>query len=153
MNRLNRAMLWNACDISTALFPVLCVFWWNNIIGIHGGKYLLKTPGNAISETLNFKIPLVLLPSRTWAFGVSSKATYYSLLSSYLKSFWQLWVLHTSDLKSNVKVCCSCDYLLLSLLLSWTFRYYCNFFLAPPLVHKVSEWWKEHWKARKNYHV
>ena len=24
--------------------------------GIHGGKYLLNSPGNAISETLNFKI-------------------------------------------------------------------------------------------------
>ena len=26
--------------------------------GVCGGKYLLKTPGNAISETLNFKISL-----------------------------------------------------------------------------------------------
>ena len=26
--------------------------------GVHGGKYLLKTPGNTISETLNFKISL-----------------------------------------------------------------------------------------------
>ena len=24
--------------------------------GVHGGKYLLNSPGNAISETLNFKI-------------------------------------------------------------------------------------------------
>ena len=24
--------------------------------GIHGGKYILKTPGDAISETLNFKM-------------------------------------------------------------------------------------------------
>ena len=26
--------------------------------GVRGGKYLLKTPGNTISETLNFKISL-----------------------------------------------------------------------------------------------
>ena len=26
--------------------------------GVHGGKYLLKAPGNAISETLNFKVSL-----------------------------------------------------------------------------------------------
>ena len=26
--------------------------------GVSGGKYLLKTPGNAISETLNFKMSL-----------------------------------------------------------------------------------------------
>ena len=25
--------------------------------GTHGGKYLLKTPGNVISDTLNFKVP------------------------------------------------------------------------------------------------
>ena len=55
--------------------------------GIHSGRYLLKTPRNAISETLNFKIPLVPLPSRTCAFAASSKATYYSLLASYLKTF------------------------------------------------------------------
>ena len=26
--------------------------------GVHGGKYLLKTPGKTISETLNFKMSL-----------------------------------------------------------------------------------------------
>ena len=29
--------------------------------GVHGGKYLLKTPGNGISKTLNFKMSLVAL--------------------------------------------------------------------------------------------
>ena len=28
------------------------------IHGIHSGKYILKTPGNAISETMSFKISL-----------------------------------------------------------------------------------------------
>ena len=27
----NLAMSWKAWDISTALLPVLCVFWWNNV--------------------------------------------------------------------------------------------------------------------------
>ena len=31
MKHLSRAMLWNAWDISTALFPVLHVFWQNNM--------------------------------------------------------------------------------------------------------------------------
>ena len=31
VKRLNRAMSWNACDILMALFPVLRVFWLNNI--------------------------------------------------------------------------------------------------------------------------
>ena len=32
MKHANHAMLWNAWDISMAnLFPVLCVFWWNNM--------------------------------------------------------------------------------------------------------------------------
>ena len=31
--------------------------------GVHGGKYLLKTPGNAISETLKFQdVPRCLSP-------------------------------------------------------------------------------------------
>ena len=56
VKHLNRAMSWNAWDISMALFPVLRVFWQNNMAS--AGKYLFKTPGNAISETLNFKISL-----------------------------------------------------------------------------------------------
>ena len=88
MKHANHAMLWNAWDISMAnLFPVLCVFWWNNMASTVESTNILKTPGNAISETLNFKIPLVPLPSRTCAFAASSKATYYSLLASYLKLF------------------------------------------------------------------
>ena len=103
MKRTNHAMLWNAWDISMAKFvpSLVCILMKQH--GIHSGKYLLKTPRNAISETLNFKIPLVPLPSRICAFTVSSKATYYSLLACYLKRFWQLWVLLTSDLKSNLQ--------------------------------------------------
>ena len=69
MKRLNRVMSWNGWDISMTLFPVLPVFWWNNG-GFCGGKYLLKTPGKAISENLNFKMSLDA--SALYAFGVSS---------------------------------------------------------------------------------
>ena len=50
-------MSWNAWEILMALFSVLRVFWQNNNT-VHGGKYFLKTPGNAISKTLNFKMSL-----------------------------------------------------------------------------------------------
>ena len=53
-------MSWNACDISTALFPVLHVFWQSNMASAVE-KYLLKTPGNGISETLNSKMSLIAL--------------------------------------------------------------------------------------------
>ena len=44
---------------------------------VHGGNWLLKTPGNAISKALIFKISL----------SASSKAAYYSLSACYLKTF------------------------------------------------------------------
>ena len=50
-------MSWNTWDISTALFPVLPVVWQSNKASAVE-KYLLKTPGNGISETLNFKMSL-----------------------------------------------------------------------------------------------
>ena len=46
-------MSWNACNILIALFPLLWVFWWNK-----HPRWKIKTPGNAISETLNFKMSL-----------------------------------------------------------------------------------------------
>ena len=55
---------------------------------IRSWRYLLKTPGNAISETLNFKMSLDALALKNFAFGASSKTTYYSLSPCYLKTFW-----------------------------------------------------------------
>ena len=59
MKRSNGAMSWNAWDVSTALFPVLRVFsvCSDKQRGVHGGKYLLTTPGNGISEILNSECP------------------------------------------------------------------------------------------------
>ena len=43
--------------VSTALFPVLrLVCNWTKQHGVHGRKYLLRSPENAISETLIFKM-------------------------------------------------------------------------------------------------
>ena len=62
-------------SVSTALFPVLRVFW-HGIRG--GGEYLLQTPENAISETLNFKMLLDATALKNLCLGASSKAAYYS---------------------------------------------------------------------------
>ena len=56
---------------------------------ICGGKYLLKTPGNAISETLNFKTSPDASALKNFTFGASSKAAYYSLSGCYLKTLLQ----------------------------------------------------------------
>ena len=86
--------LWNvqtvqlySWDILTALFSVLCILTKQH--GVRSGKYLLKTSGNTISETLIFKMSLQYMPrpSRTCAFGASYKATYYSLSVATLKLF------------------------------------------------------------------
>ena len=43
-----------------------------------GGEYLLKTPENAISETLNFTMSLAATFLKNLCLGASSKAAYYS---------------------------------------------------------------------------
>ena len=55
---LNCVMSLNARDILTTLFPFLrdCILTKQH--GIRGGIPLLNTPGNAITETLIFKISL-----------------------------------------------------------------------------------------------
>jgi len=97
VKRSNRAMSWNACDISTAMFPVLCVFWWKNMapavenISWNPWKYHLR----------DSKFQNVPWLSRTWACGASSKTAYYSLPACYLKTFWQPWYIHSFILHCN----------------------------------------------------
>ena len=55
--------------------------------GVRVEKFLLKSPGNAISETLNFKMSLDASVLKNLYLWCSSKATYYSLSACYLKSF------------------------------------------------------------------
>ena len=77
----NHAMLWNAQKHFNSIVPSLaCILAKQHIFRC--GKYLLKTPGNAIPETLS---------SRTCAFCAISRASYYSLSALYLKTFWQPW--------------------------------------------------------------
>ena len=59
--------------------------------GIHGGKYILKTPGNAIFETLNFKMSLDASALKNLWLWYKFKAAFYSLSTCYLKTFWQPW--------------------------------------------------------------
>ena len=54
--------------------------------GVRGGKCLLKTPGNAISVTLYFKMSLAAL-ARKHLFLWCEQAAYYLLSASYLKTF------------------------------------------------------------------
>ena len=61
-----------------ALFPVLQVFWWNNIASP------VKIPGNAISETLNFKMSLDALALKNLCLDASSKDAYTVLFITSL---------------------------------------------------------------------
>ena len=54
---------------------------------IRGGKYLLKTPGNAISETLNFKMSLDASALKNLCLWCEFQS--HLLLACYLKTFWQ----------------------------------------------------------------
>ena len=55
--------------------------------GVCGGKYLLKTTGNTIFKTLNFKMLLDAPALKNLCVSASSKAAYYSLSACYLKLF------------------------------------------------------------------
>lgn len=59
---------------------------------IRGGKYLLKTLGNAISETLNLKMSLDASAPKNWCLWCEFQAAYYSLSAHYSKTFWQPWL-------------------------------------------------------------
>ena len=95
----NRAMSWNAWDISMALSPVLHVFWRNNMES--GGKYLLKTPGNAISETLKFKISLDASVLKNLCLWCKFQSRLLFIISLLLKNL--LTVLNTGAYKVSVR--------------------------------------------------
>ena len=50
----------------------------HGIRGARGGEYLLKTPENAISETLNFKMSLHATTLKNVCLGASPNAAYCS---------------------------------------------------------------------------
>ena len=92
LKRLNHAMSWNGIFLS-----LVCIILTKQH-GVRGGKYLLKTPGKAISETLKFKTFLDALPLKNlclWCEFQSHLHLYYSLSACYLKNFdspeWKLY--------------------------------------------------------------
>ena len=55
--------------------------------GIRGGELLLKTPGNAISVTLNFKMSLDASALKNLCLWCEFQSPYYSFSACYLKTF------------------------------------------------------------------
>ena len=103
--------VWNACDISMVLFPVLQVFWWNSIasVVVNTSWKPLEMP---FLRLLISKCPQMPQPSKTCAFGASSKAAYYSLSAYYLKTLlqpcllkdrWRLKVFINNNTFSNAR--------------------------------------------------
>ena len=84
------AMSWYAWDISTALFPVLHVFWRNNMASAVETSF--ENPRNTISETLNFQMSLDASALKKLCPWCEFKATYYWLSACYLKTFWEPWI-------------------------------------------------------------
>ena len=55
--------------------------------GIRGGKYLLKSSGNAISETLNFKMSLDASAVKNLCLGCEFQSCLPFIISLLLKNF------------------------------------------------------------------
>ena len=96
VKRSNRAMSWNASSLA-------CIPTKQH--GVRGGKYLLNTPGDAISETLNFKMSLdasALKNVRLWCEFQSHLLFIISLLlKNFLTALLLLVKLKTSSTKFN----------------------------------------------------
>ena len=90
VKRSNPAMSWNAWDISTALFPVLPAFRWNNMASaVENTSWKpLEVPFPRFYFSKCSQVPQ---PSRSCAVERFSKAAYYSLSACYFKTFWQPW--------------------------------------------------------------
>ena len=57
--------------------------------GTCGGKFLLKTPGNTISETLYFKISLDALALKNLCLWCEFQSRLLFIISLLIKTFWQ----------------------------------------------------------------
>ena len=55
--------------------------------GVHGGKYLLNTPANTISETLNFKVSLDALALKNLCLWCEFQSRLLFIISLLLKNF------------------------------------------------------------------
>ena len=64
--------------------------------GVRSGKFLLKTPGNAISESINFRMSLDTLTLKNLCLWCEFQSRLLSIISLLLKNF--LTALYTSQL-------------------------------------------------------
>ena len=77
-------MSWNTWDISMAVPSLACILMKQH--GVYSGKYLLKTPGNAISKTLNFKMSLDALALKNLCLWCEFQCLLQFIVSLLLKS-------------------------------------------------------------------
>ena len=111
LNRF-RSVMFEPCDVVERLghfngiIPSLaCILTKQH--GVPGGKFLLKTPGNPVSETLNFKMALkwpCLGPQELVAV-VRVPKYYYSLSDCYLKNFLTALLFRSCSFKRYRAAC------------------------------------------------
>ena len=83
-------MSWNTWDILMALFPVLRVFRRSNMVSVVE-KYLLKTPGNGLSQTLTYRMSLDASALKNLCLWCEFQSRLLFIISLLLKPFWQPW--------------------------------------------------------------
>ena len=101
MKHLNCKMSWTPLDIVTTLFPVSILTKQHSICG---GKYPLKTPGNAISETINFKMSLDALALKNMCLWCEFQSRLLFIISLLLKSFL-IALIHWTSVPARVRHC------------------------------------------------
>ena len=82
---MNRNVMEHLGHFNSIVLSLACILMKQHVVC--GGKYLLETPQNPWKMSLDASAL-----KKTCAFGVSSKAAYYSLSARYLKAFRQPWL-------------------------------------------------------------
>ena len=70
--------------------------------GVHGGKYLLKTPGNGIFKTLNFKMSLDASALKNLCFWCEFQSRLLFIISLLLKNFLTALLLNQKKLATII---------------------------------------------------
>ena len=90
---------------------------------IHGGKCLSKTPGNAISETLNFKMSLDASALQNWCLWCEFQSHLLFIISLLLENFFD------SPASLALFTFLLCVYVCLlkmwAFILIWVFAFFC----------------------------
>ena len=87
--------------------------------GVRGGKFLLKSPGNAISETLNFKMSLDASALKNLCLWCEFQSHLLFIISLLLKTFLTALLFRSCSFKCYRAACT----------LTWVYR---NFSTANP---------------------